>query len=96
MKIIGTLIDKINEDDLKDEAEAEGGESRMTSQTAYYDCVDKVMENMENQTGVVEFGLASGSKEQHQLVACFGLQRPALSRSGVLQPVHRVRKILWR
>ena len=42
----------------------------MTSQTAYYDCVYKVIENLEGQTGVEEWGIISGSKEQHQLVAC--------------------------
>ena len=70
MKLIAAMVDKINQEEEIEAAIEEGGDSRMTSQATYYESVDKIIENQADQTGVDEWGIESGSKEQHQLVSC--------------------------
>ena len=70
MKIISAMVDKINEDDVKDAAMKEGNDSRKTSQATYFESMDVIIENQKDQTGVAEWGIEPNSKEQHQLVSC--------------------------
>ena len=70
MNVVTKLMDRLGTEEAVDQAIEEGGDSSATVRHRYWETVEEVIDNIGMyKTGVDEYGLAPGSKEQMQLLA---------------------------
>merc|ERR1712086_396092 len=67
MKLVSSLVDKVNEEDRIREAQEEGGNGKETASTAFNDSLFEIAKLSECTLGTEENGIVPGSKEQSAL-----------------------------
>merc|ERR1712194_483492 len=67
MKLIASLVDKVNEEDRIREAQEEGGDGKKTASTAFNDSLLEIAKLSECTLGTEDNGIVPGSKEQSAL-----------------------------
>ena len=67
MKLIASLVDKVNEEDRIRDAQEEGGDGKKTASTAFNDSLGEIAKLSACSLGVEDNGIVPGSKEQSAL-----------------------------
>ena len=70
MNVVAKLMDRVYDDDVIDEAMKEGSNSAATARKTYWEAADEIVESIQTyQTGVAQYGVQAGSREQAELLA---------------------------